>query len=92
VAEWQTRWIQNPATDSRNDQRRKEIRETQNAEVPVVVPSPSEAVSGPDFPPDLARVVAAWPDLPQAIKAGVLALVNAAAGGERLAQNERTGG
>jgi hypothetical protein len=32
----------------------------------------------PEFPPDLARVVAAWPALPDAIKAAVLALVNAA--------------
>jgi len=30
------------------------------------------------FDPDLAAVVAAWPDLPHAIRAGVLALVNAA--------------
>jgi len=29
--------------------------------------------------PDLARVVAAWPDLPPAIRAGVVALVAAAA-------------
>jgi hypothetical protein len=34
------------------------------------------------FPLDLADVVAAWPDLPDAIKAAVLALVKAARGGE----------
>ncbi len=28
--------------------------------------------------PDLAAVVAAWPDLPEAIKAGILAMVKAA--------------
>jgi hypothetical protein len=44
--------------------------------VPVVVPSSPE----PPFPPDLARVVAAWDRLPEAIKAGVLALVQAAGG------------
>lgn len=48
-------------------------------EVPTVGPSPSGAISCP-FPPDLARVAAVWDDLPQAIKAGVLALVQAAAG------------
>ncbi|MGA7496848.1 MAG: hypothetical protein WBX00_08980 [Isosphaeraceae bacterium] len=29
-------------------------------------------------PPDLAAVVAAWSDLPEAIKAGILAMVKAA--------------
>jgi hypothetical protein len=32
--------------------------------------------------PDLAAVVAAWPELPEAIKAGILAMVKAAAGSE----------
>jgi hypothetical protein len=35
---------------------------------------------GPDgTPPDLAAVVAAWPTLPEPIRAGILALVRAAA-------------
>ncbi len=33
--------------------------------------------------PDLARIVDAWPGLPDAIKAGILAMVNAASGGGR---------
>ena len=33
---------------------------------------------GPALPPDLADVVTAWPDLPQAIKAGIVAMVKAA--------------
>jgi hypothetical protein len=32
------------------------------------------------LPADLARVVAAWPDLPAAVKAGVLAMVGASGG------------
>ncbi len=40
----------------------------------------SDAISGPDFPPDLARVVAAWDRLSAAIKTGILALVQAAGG------------
>jgi hypothetical protein len=48
--------------------------------VPVEVPSPPGAVSGLQLPPDLARVVTAWDRLPQAIKAGILALVQAAGG------------
>jgi hypothetical protein len=31
--------------------------------------------------PDLARVVSAWPDLPEAIRRAVLALVNSVIGG-----------
>ena len=30
--------------------------------------------------PDLAAVVEAWPDLPEALKAGILAMVKAASG------------
>jgi hypothetical protein len=56
----------------------KGLRETPNGEVPTVVPSPPGAISSPDLPPDLARLVAVWNRLPDAIKAGVLALVQAA--------------
>jgi hypothetical protein len=34
------------------------------------------------FPPGLAAVVAAWPKLPEAIKAGILAMVKAASGSQ----------
>jgi hypothetical protein len=57
-----------------------ELRDPQAAEVPTVVPSASGAVSGSQLPPDLARVAAAWDDLPEVIKAGVRALVQAATG------------
>ena len=56
----------------------KELRQSEITEVPTVVPSPTGAVSGPELPPDLARVVAAWDRLPAAIRAGVLAMVEAA--------------
>ena len=62
------------------DQSYQEIRHNQAGEVPVAVPIPAGAVSGPQFPPDLAHVVAAWDRLPKAIKVGVLALVQAAGG------------
>jgi hypothetical protein len=35
---------------------------------------PTEA---PSMPPDLAEVVAAWPSLPEAVKAGIVAMVQA---------------
>ncbi|HXG11398.1 MAG TPA: hypothetical protein VNK04_16710 [Gemmataceae bacterium] len=57
-----------------------ELGQNPTGEVPVKVPSSSGTVSGPQFPPDLARVVAAWDRLPEAIKAGILALIQAAGG------------
>jgi hypothetical protein len=50
------------------------------SKVPTVVPTPSRAASSSQLPPDLALVVASWDRLPEAIKAGVLALVQAAGG------------
>jgi hypothetical protein len=35
-------------------------------------------VSGPDADPDLAAVISAWPGLPQALKAGIVAMVKTA--------------
>ena len=63
-----------PDLDSPKDQSQQEIRDNQVSEVPAVVPTPPEI----QFPPDLAHEVAAWERLPDAIKAGVLALVEAA--------------
>ena len=58
------------------------MRDAPLGEVPGVVPSPPGAISAPQFPPDLARVVAAWDRLPPAIKAGVLALMRTVAAEE----------
>ncbi len=33
-----------------------------------------------ETPPDLAEVVAAWPELPEAIRAGILAMIRSASG------------
>ncbi len=38
----------------------------------------SGTLAGENLPPDLADVVNAWPTLPEAIKAGILAMVKAA--------------
>jgi hypothetical protein len=40
--------------------------------------------------PDLARIVAAWPTLPEVIRAGILAMVKAADGGEIANQIDNT--
>ena len=47
-----------------------------------MVPSPPGADLGPVFPPDLARVASAWDGLPASIKAGILAIVQAAGGSD----------
>lgn len=39
---------------------------------------PSEPPAAPPVDPDLARLVEAWPTLPAALKAGIVAMVNAA--------------
>jgi hypothetical protein len=44
-----------------------------------MVPSPPKAHFGAEIAPDLAEVVAAWPTRPEALKAGILAMVKAAA-------------
>jgi len=50
-----------------------------------MVPTPPEGtprgVSAAHLPPDLARVAATWDRLPENVKAGLLALVQAAGGG-----------
>jgi len=48
--------------------------------VPTSPGAPVEANSSVPADSNLARVVAAWPRLPDAIKAGILALVNATGG------------
>ena len=52
-----------------------------SAELTVSHDKPTEnppSDNRPDLPPDVARIVAAWPTLPEAIRAGILAMVAAA--------------
>ena len=64
--------------DLSNDQPPLELRDGETGEVPVLVPSSEDGVSSSQLPPELARVVAAWDQLPDAIRTGILALVEAA--------------
>jgi len=64
--------------DLPNDKRRLELRDNESGEVPVLVPSPADGVSSAQLPPELARVVDAWEQLPDAIKTAILTLVEAA--------------
>ena len=68
--------LQDAATLNNSNKLEQDVR----SKVPTVVPTPSRAASSSQLPPDLALVVASWDRLPEAIKAGVLALVQAAGG------------
>lgn len=41
---------------------------------------PNQPQDTPETPADLAEVMASWPDLPEAVKAGIVAMVKAAKG------------
>ena len=71
-------WILNPESQSRNDQSSKEIHDDNNPVVPTMVPTSPAANSTLPDDPDLARLLVAWPCLPKAIRAGILAMVRAA--------------
>ena len=45
-----------------------------------MVPSFSESPSALALPPDLSKIVNAWPGLPPVVKAGILAMIEAASG------------
>src|SRR5712691_1885831 len=59
-----------------------ELRQTRSATVLSVVPSLLEAALPPTTSPELALVINAWTKLPDAIRAGILALVRAAGGSD----------
>ena len=69
-----THRISNPETDCHNQQEPQQVTETTNSVLPSGLPD-----SVP-IDPDLAAVVEAWPKLPEAIKAGILAMIRAAGG------------
>ena len=74
-------WILSPAIDLHNTQAANELRDVSQTEVPTMVPWFSElGDSAANLPPDLIRVVAAWDQLPHAIRIAILALVQAAGG------------
>jgi len=53
-----------------------------NETAPICTPTATEIATtfGTVADPDLAAVVEAWPDLPEAIRAGIMAMVKAALG------------
>jgi hypothetical protein len=63
--------IMRPRTESRNASRSKALRQSESVDVHNL---PTDS----PFPPDLAEIVTAWPNLPEALKAGIVAMVRAA--------------
>ena len=51
--------------------------------VPSVVPAYSNATSSDNLSPELTKVLVAWPGLPPVVKAGILAMIDAAARADR---------
>jgi hypothetical protein len=58
-----------PRTSGRKDLLREDIASHQQSLVPTARPQSAE------LPSDLAIVVAAWSDLPDAIRAGIVAMI-----------------
>ena len=81
-----------PDANSTNDEPRLELRESSVFEVPEVVPSKTVSPCIDLLPPELAAVVAAWPRLPGAVRAGISAMVVASQTSVGVDRNEPTGG
>ena len=67
-----------PQTPEANDPQANELHSTEN---PLTVPV--TVVGLEEMSPDIRAIVDAWPDLPEAIKAGILAIVKAASDANR---------
>ncbi len=72
-----------PDLDSPKDQPTQEIRGRAQSEVPTVVPSRPNALSPSHLAPELNKIVDAWSSLPPIVKAGILAMIEAAKGGQK---------
>jgi hypothetical protein len=54
-----------------------ELRDGGSGEVPVLVPSSENVVTSTQLSPELERIVAAWDHLPDAIRTGILEIIEA---------------
>jgi integrase/recombinase XerC len=70
-----------PRPNSQPVQTVQELRETCSCAVPSVVPGTFDATTPADLPPELSSIIAAWSRLPQALKLGIAAMVQAAIAG-----------
>jgi hypothetical protein len=80
AAEWTTMPIRSPQGEIHNH---NNINTCDDSKTPSTLkstlpPSDCHSDTAPELPPDVARIAAAWPTLPDAIRAGILAMVAAA--------------
>jgi len=61
--------------ENRKSRKGKEIREGEEGLSAHLQRADEKPQDTPEMPPDLAQVVAAWAHLPEAVKAGILAIV-----------------
>ena len=69
---FKTRQVFSPARGCRKDKVRKEVVET------TPLPLAHSLAREMQINPDLARLIEAWPTLPAALRAGILAMIDAA--------------
>jgi hypothetical protein len=66
-----------------DSQRGESPNPQQNADIREIPPAPAAPIAAPSaeppLPPDLAALLAAWPELPTAVRAGISAMVQASA-------------
>jgi hypothetical protein len=67
--------LEYPRQESNNSQKLREKRESTSTQAQKAAHFSAEQPAGD---PDLAALVDAWPSLPEAIRAGILAMVQAA--------------
>jgi len=65
--------------ENRKSREAKEIREEEEGLSAHLQRADEKPQDTPEMAPDLAEVVAAWAHLPTAVKAGILAMISAAA-------------
>jgi len=68
-----------PLADSPQATHVQEVTDSTDARLPASLPKPAQ--DGEVYDHDLAAIVAAWPTLPEPIRAGILAMVRAAVPG-----------
>ena len=70
--------IMSPEPGSRNEKTHQDLRQTETAGVPTMVPNDPAASSTPQIPPDLARAIRVWDRLPKSTKKRIMTIIDCA--------------
>ncbi len=68
--------------EERNCGSSRQLQQIENVGVPTMVPCFTKTENDIEIDTELAQVVEAWPALPQPLKQGILAMIQAADSGE----------